>query len=618
MHWLIATCRRAGTGKRQNRPGRTSRPLRLELLETRDMPSAIITTVAGQRAAGFDGNGGPAIKAHLDQPSAVTTDSKGDLYIIDDNNNVVREVTPNGIIKAFAGGAAHPGGSNNNVPATQAWLSFSDFEAAGGGLAVDNKGDVFIADPAQSMVYKVTPNGIIHIFAGGGSSITGGGDGGPATQASLLEPYAVDVDSKGDVFIADTGTNTVREVTPNGIIHTVAGMLTNAYPVGGPGGFKGDGGRATLALLNQPTDVAVDGKGDLFIVDSGNDRIREVTPNGIINTIVGNGKVGYTGNGGRATAAELNLNREGGIAVDPGDDLFIADSGNNVIRKVTSGIITTVAGTVQMGYSGNGGPAAQATLNNPTGVTISSTAVLYFSDTNNNVVRAISGLPITKAAQTIAFAPLPVKTYGNGDFALSATASSGLAVTYTATGNATVYLVGGVWKVHITGAGSAIITAHQAGNKLYNAAANVSRTLTINKAAQTITFAPLPVKTFGNADFALSAAASSGLAVTYTATGEATVYLAGGVWKVHITGAGSATITAHQVGNSNYNAATNVSRTLTINKAAQPIPFALLPVKTYGDADSGLSARASSDLAVTYTSTDDGTVSLVGSVRKVQ
>jgi hypothetical protein len=586
MHWLVATCRRVGYLQRQNRPGRTSRPLRLELLETRDMPSAIITTVAGQRAAGFDGNGGPAIKAHLDQPSGVTTDSKGDLYIIDDNNNVVREVTPNGIIKAFAGGAAHPG-SNNNVPATQAWLSFGDFEAAGGGLAVDNKGDVFIADPALSMVFKVTPNGIIHTFAGGGNSITGGGDGGLATQASLLEPFAVAVDSKGDVFIADTGTNTVREVTPNGIIHTLAGMLTNAYPVGGPGGFKGDGGRATLALLNQPTDLAVDGKGDLFIVDSGNDRIREVTPNGIINTIVGDGKVGYTGNGGRATTAELNFNREGGIAVDPGDDLFIADSGNNVIREVTSGIITTVAGSGQMGYSGNGGPANQATLDNPTGVTISSTAVLYFSDTNNNVVRAVSGLPITKAAQTITFAPLPVKTYGDADFALSATASSGLAVTYTATGNATVYLVGGVWKVHITGAGSATITAHQAGNRLYNAAANVSRTLTIDKAAQTITFAPPPVKTYGNADFALSATASSGLAVTYTATGEATVSLVSGVWKVHIIGAGSATITAHQVGNSDYNAAANVSRTSTINKTAQTITFAPLPVKTYGYADAG-------------------------------
>jgi hypothetical protein len=560
---LAARCGTRLNGKRRNRPDRASPPLRLELLETRDLPSAIITTVAGQRTAGFGGNGGPAITAHLDQPSGVTTDSKGDLYLIDDNNNVVREVTPNGIIHAFAGGG-RPGSSNNNIPATQASLSFGDFLAAGGGLAVDSKGDVFIADPALAKVFKVTPDGIIHLFAGGGNSITGGGDGGPATQASLLEPFAAAVDSKGDVFIADTGTNTTREVTPDGIIHTVAGMLSNAHPVGGPGGFSGDGGPATRALLNQPTDVAVDGKGDLFIVDSGNDRIREVTPNGIINTIVGDGKFGYTGNGGRATAAELNFNLEGGIAVDPGDDLFIADSGNNVIREVTSGIITTVAGTGKTGYSGNGGPAIDATMNNPTGVTISSTAVLYFSDTDNNVVRAVTGLPVTKAAQIITFAPLPVKTFGNADFALSAKSSSGLAVTYTATGNATVALVGGVWKVHITGAGSAIITAHQAGNREYTAAPNVSRTLTIDKAAQTINFAPLPIKTFGDADFALSAASSSGLAVTYTATGDATVSLVDGVWKVHITGAGSAIITAHQAGNSDYNAAANVSRTLTI------------------------------------------------------
>jgi len=477
---LAARCGTRLTEKRGSRPARIWRPLQVEMLETREMLSATIATVAGQRASGFSGDGGPAIMAHLDQPSAVTTDAKGDLYIIDDNNNVVREVTPNGIIHTFAGGGLPGESSNNGVPATQASLSFGDFEAAGGGLAVDSKGDVFIADPDRAMVFEVTPNGILHIFAGGGDSVSGGGDGGPATQASLVEPYGVAVDARGDVFIADTGTNTIREVTPDGIIHTVAGMLSNAYPTGGPGGFSGDGGPATQALLNQPTDVAVDSKGDLFIVDSGNDRIREVTPNGIINTIAGDGTVGYKGNGGPATSAELNLNHEGGIAADANGNVFIADSGNNVIREVsTSGIITTVAGTGTAGYSGNGGPATSATLNNPTGVTVSSTGKLYIGDTDNNVVRAVSGLPINKAAQTITFAALPVKTYGAANFALSATASSGLPVTYTASGDATVSLVVGVWTVHITGAGSATITAQQAGNSNYNAAVNVSRTLTI-------------------------------------------------------------------------------------------------------------------------------------------
>jgi hypothetical protein len=384
------------TGKRRNRPGRVGRPLRLELLESREMPSATITTIAGQRTSGFGGDGGPAIRAMLDQPSAVATDARGDLFIIDDYNERVREVTPNGTILTFAG-TGIVGDDGDGGPATQATFEFGD----GGGLAVDNQGDVFIADPAKADVREVTPNGIINLFAGRGDSLPGQGDGGPATQASLLAPYAVAVDANGDVFIADSGTNTIRKVTPDGIIQTVAGMLSDA--VGGPGGFSGDGGPATQANLNQPSDVVVDNQGDLFIVDSGNDRIREVTPDGIIRTIAGNGTAGYTGNGGPATSAELNLNNEGGIAIDANGNLFIADSGNNVIREVsTSGTITTVAGNGQVGYSGDGGPATSATLNNPTGVTVSNTGGLLIADTYNNVVRAVSTATSTNPVGLVA------------------------------------------------------------------------------------------------------------------------------------------------------------------------------------------------------------------------
>jgi hypothetical protein len=395
---LAARSRTRLTGKRRNQPGRAGRPLWLELLETREVPSATITTVAGQRTAGFGGDGGLAIHARMDQPSGVATDAKGDLYIIDDYNERVREVTPKGTILTFAG-TGIVGDDGDGGPASMATFEFGD----GGGVAVDSQGDVFIADPDKGDVREVTPNGIINTFAGGGDSPSGQGDGGLATQASLVEPYAVAVDARGDVFICDSGTNTIREVTPDGIIHTVAGMLSNDHPIGGPGGFSGDGGPATQALLNEPSDVAVDSKGDLFIVDSGNDRIREVTPNGIINTIAGNGTVGYKGNGGRATSAELNLDNEGCVAVDAKGNLFIADSGNNAIREVsTAGIITTVAGNPRAGYSGNGGPAASATLNNPTGVTVSTTGELYIADTYNNVVREVSGVAAAVTLQLTA------------------------------------------------------------------------------------------------------------------------------------------------------------------------------------------------------------------------
>jgi uncharacterized metal-binding protein len=177
-------------------------------------------------------------------------------------------------------------------------------------------------------------------------------------------------------------------------------------------------------------------------------------------------------------------------------------------------------------------------------------------------------------------------------------------VTFTASGNATVSQVGGVWTVHLTGAGSATITAQQAGNSNYNAASNVARPFVISKANQTITFAALPAKTYGNANFAISTTSSSGLPVIFTASGNATIALVGGVWTVHLTGAGSATITAHQTGNSNYNVASNVSQTLTINKATPVFSNLSSPGFTHG---SNTSAAISGSVA-------SGTTAATGSV----
>jgi sugar lactone lactonase YvrE len=234
--------------------------------------------------------------------------------------------------------------------------------------------------------------------------------------------------------------------------------------------------------------------------------------------------------------------------------------------------------------------------------------------TAGNTVSDVGTLTISRFPQTITFAALPVETYGAADFALAATSSSGLPVSYTSSGNATVYQSGKTWKVHVTGAGSATITAEQAGDGKYNPATTVSQQLTVNKENQTITFAALPIKTYGNADFALSGKSTSGLALSYTATGNATVSLVKGVWIVHLTGAGSSTITAEQTGDSNYNAASGVSRTLIIKKSAQAITFGTLPVATFGGSDFVLNSTSSSALPVTYTATGSATVSSVGGV----
>jgi sugar lactone lactonase YvrE len=228
----------------------------------------------------------------------------------------------------------------------------------------------------------VGTNDIITTVAGGGS----GGDGGAATNASLYDPYAVAVDSSGNLYIADTDNQRIRKVHNNTIITTVAGNGTS--------GYSGDGGAATDASLAWPSSVAVDSTGNLYIADQNNNRIRKVGTNGIITTVAGKGNSGYSGDGGAATNA--NLYYPSGVALDPIGNLYIADRNNNRIRKVnTNGIITTAAGKGSAGYSGDGGAATNATMDNPYGVGLDWSGNLYIADTENQRVRKVNlaGLP---------------------------------------------------------------------------------------------------------------------------------------------------------------------------------------------------------------------------------
>ncbi len=330
-----------------------------------------IFTDAGNGFTGYSGDSGLAPLATLDDPSGVAINAAGDLFIADSGNNVVREVTPAGIITTVAGtGAA--GYTGDGGLATAATLNDPT------GVAVDAAGDLFIADSGNNVIREVTPAGIITTIAGtGAAGYTG--NGGLATNATLNDPTGVALDAKGDLFIADSGNNVIREVS-GGNISTIAGT--------GTAGYTGDGGSATTATLNDPIGVAVDVHGDLFIADSGNNVIREVS-GGTITTVAGSGTAGYTGDGGSATAATLN--DPTGVAVDAKGDLFIADAGNNAIREVSGGTITTVAGTGTLGFTGDGGPATAATLDLPTGLVVSASGELFIADSGNSVVRAVTG-----------------------------------------------------------------------------------------------------------------------------------------------------------------------------------------------------------------------------------
>jgi len=334
--------------------------------------SAIITTVAGNGALGYSGDGGAATNATLGNPYGVAVDSHGNVFIADTGNQRIREVGTNGIITTVAGNGAL-GYSGDGGAATNATLGNPY------GVAVDAYGNVYIADTGNDRIREVGTNGVITTVAGNGT-LGYSGDGGAATNATLGHPYGVAVDSHGNVFIADAGNQRIREVGTNGNIATVAGNGTL--------GYSGDGGAATNASINQPRSVAVDAFGNLFIADAGNNCIREVDTNGIIATVAGIGTVGYSGDGGSATEAELN--NPTAVAVDGMGDIFMADSGNNCIREVdVSGVISTVAGNGTSAFSGDGTLAMEAELNDPVAVALDETGNAFIADSGNNRIREV-------------------------------------------------------------------------------------------------------------------------------------------------------------------------------------------------------------------------------------
>jgi len=248
-----------------------------------------------------------------------------------------------------------------------------------GGVAVAPDGSVYFTDYGNERVRKITA-GAITTVAGDGM-VGSGGDGGPATAAELNDPYAVAVAADGSVYVADSGNNRVRRISPAGVITTLAGD--------GQAGFGGDNGQASKAELDRPYGVAVAGDGSVYIADFGNNRVRRVSPSGVITTFAGDSKDGYTGDGGPATSAELS--EPFGVAVAADGTVYIADSGNSVIRRVSPlGVITTVAGNGQDGYSGDNGPATSAELGYPEGVAVAADGSFDIADDGNQDIRRVN------------------------------------------------------------------------------------------------------------------------------------------------------------------------------------------------------------------------------------
>ena len=542
---------------------------------TSPTPTSTIETIAGTGTAGSTGNGGPATAAEFDDPEGMVKDAAGNLYIADGNNHVVRKVTPAGVISIFAG-TGTSGNTGDGGQATSAELNTPE------GLAVDDLGDLFIADQDGEVIREVTTDGIIHTIAGTGTA-GDTGDGGLATAAKLSFPSNMVFDAAGDLYIADLGNESVREVKTNGIISTFAGTGAAGYtgdnglataatlntpyglaidPAGdiyisdvqnfairevttdgiihtvagtGTGGYTGDNGPATAATLTYPAGIALDSSGDLYIADQGNNVVREVTPDGTIRTLAGTGTAGYTGDGGAANAATFNDDQQ--IATDSANNVYIADRSNNAIREVLASVPITVTA-----YGAATQFVVSAASTGPTAGTADAVTVTA-EDAYGNVVANYAGT--VHFASSDAQATLPANatlTNGKGVFQVafgtagsqSVTATDGTTASINGTQSGIVVTPAAATRYTVTGGAaetaggveSVTVTAYDAYG---NVATGYAGTVAVTSSDSQATLPPNAALTNGVGTFevTLKTAGSDSITATDSTTSNITGTAAG-------------------------------------------------------------------------------------------
>ncbi len=396
-------------------------------------PNGTLNVIAGNGIAGYSGDGGPATRASLNSPASLAFDLSGNLYIADYGNQTIRKLAPDGTITtvssgsqygydlrywgAFAldpagnlyigngsvilkistdgttttiAGTGQTGYSGDNGPATSAAIN------GPAAIAIDRSGNIYFSDSNNFHVRKIS-NGVISTVVGTGVAagslpfgIPSGADNGPATLVALAGPEGLAFDSAGNLYIADTDgghNNRVRRLSTTGNLTTVAGSPN----INGAGdqGFSGDGGSATAATLNTPSAVAVDSAGNLYIADTGNGRVRRVNSFGAISTAAGNGGFGDSGDGGPAVNASFMQPAD--VAVDSAGNVYVADPEGQRVRKIdTSGVITTVAGSGEQGFTGDGGPAVNATFHSPSRVAVDRLGNVFIVDGGNFRIRKVA------------------------------------------------------------------------------------------------------------------------------------------------------------------------------------------------------------------------------------
>ncbi|MCC7265032.1 MAG: hypothetical protein IT369_21200, partial [Candidatus Latescibacteria bacterium] len=607
--------------------------------------SGVITTVAGTGLDPYNGDNMPATSANLHHPPGVAVDVSGNLYIADYYNHRVRKVETSfvnhspvlsvpgaqtvdeGVALSFNVSATDPDAPPQTVTITATGLpsgatfngttfSWTPSFAQSGSYTVNftatDNWSPPTSDGPKSVAITVNNVPTVPGFA-------------VATFASgITLARGVSTDAAGNVYTIGQDNGIITKISPSGVVSVVADLpnLANGYV--GPCFDRVSGnlfvaraanGAGTDVLkitsagvvsvfasgFSVPNGVTADAAGNLYVSNYNNGQISKVTPGGVVSVFA------------------AGLGTPDGLVIGTGGDLFVGDRGQSRIMRVPAagGTPTVFASTAALGiplgvtgdsqgnlYVANysGGTLSKVStagvvssfasgFTQPTGVAFDPSGNLFVSSSTGITKIAAVGSP--QQSQTITFGSLANKTFGDAPFAVSATASSGLPVGFAIqSGPATI----SGNTVTLTGVGTVTVTASQAGTGSYLPASNMSQSFTVAKASQTITFGVLPNRAFGSAPFALSATASSGLAVSFAVTGPATI--SGNT--VTLTGVGTVTVTASQVGNVNYLAAANVPQTFAVSQASQTITFGTLVNKTVGDAPFAVSATASSGLPVSF------------------
>jgi sugar lactone lactonase YvrE len=325
------------------------------------------TTFAGPNEAGAGWKDGPADMARFGTPAAVAQDAAGNIYVADPRNHTIRKITPGGVVTTVAGSTGLTGSRNGIGEAARFNTPY--------GIAVDSAGNLFVADTGNSTIRKISPSGLVTTFAGL-AGVTGATNG-PGNTARFFNPYGVMVDGSNNVYVADTFNNTIRVITPAGVVSTLAGKAT----VSGS-----DDKTGTAATFNRPVSLAMDSSGNIYVADTGNDTIRKIAPNTAVTTLAGAAGVSGTADGTNGTA---RFNNPYGMTVDSADNIYVVDTFNHTIRKITlAGVVTTPIGAA--GVSGSAdGVGHQARFNSPTGITAGHGTNLVVADFSNSSIRQI-------------------------------------------------------------------------------------------------------------------------------------------------------------------------------------------------------------------------------------